>query len=114
MRLFGPGCPGHSTYGGSMLRRIGTALIVVPLAAIIIAFAVANRQTAMVSFEPLSSTSHAYAVTLPLFAVIPAVLILGVLTGGAAAWLRQGKWRRSAGRADVEGRALHHEIAAAR
>jgi len=97
-----------------MLRRTGTALIVVPLAAIIIAFAVANRQTVMVSFDPFSSTSPAYAVTLPLFAVILAVLILGVLTGGVAAWLRQGKWRRSARRLDVEVRALHNEIAAAR
>jgi len=97
-----------------MLRRIGTALIVVPLAAIIIAFAVANRQTVMVSFDPFSSTFPAYAVTLPLFAVVLAVLILGVLIGGVATWLRQGKWRRSARRLDGEVRALHNEIAAAR
>ena len=97
-----------------MLRRIGTALIVVPPAATIIAFAVANRQTVMVSFDPFSATSPAYAVTLPLFAVILAVLILGVLIGGVAAWLRQGKWRRSARRLDGEVRALHNEIAAVR
>ncbi|MEI9804494.1 MAG: hypothetical protein WDN48_08580 [Pseudolabrys sp.] len=39
-----------------MLRKIVTALIVVPLAAVIIAFAVANRQTVTVSFDPFSSS----------------------------------------------------------
>jgi hypothetical protein len=38
------------------------------------------------------------------------VLILGVLIGGCAAWLRQGKWRRSARRLDGEVRALHDEM----
>ncbi len=93
-----------------MLRKIVTVLIVVPLAAVIIAFAVANRQAVMVSFDPFSSTAPAYAATLPLFAVLMAVLILGVLIGGAAAWLRQGKWRRSARRLDAEVRGLHDEM----
>ena len=52
-----------------MFRKIVTAIVVVPLAAVIIAFAVANRQTVMVSFDPFSSTSPAYAATLPLFVV---------------------------------------------
>ena len=93
-----------------MFRKIVTAIIVVPLAVIFIAFAVANRQAVTVSFDPFSSTSPAYAATLPLFAVIFAVLILGVLIGGFAAWIRQGKWRRSARRLDGEVRALHDEM----
>jgi uncharacterized integral membrane protein len=92
-----------------MLRKIITALIVVPLAVVIIAFAVANRQTVTVSFDPFSATNPAYAVTLPLFAVIFAVLILGVLVGGIAAWLRQSKWRRIARKLDADVRALHDE-----
>ena len=93
-----------------MFRKIVTAIIVVPLAVIFTAFAVANRQAVTVSFDPFSSTSPAYAATLPLFAVIFVVLILGVLVGGFAAWLRQGKWRRSARRLDGEVRALHDEM----
>jgi len=93
-----------------MFRKIVTAIIIVPLAVIFTVFAVANRQTVTVSFDPFSSASPAYAATLPLFAVIFAVLILGVLIGGIAAWLRQGKWRRSARRLDGEVRALHDEI----
>ena len=38
------------------------------------------------------------------------VLIVGVLIGGAAAWLRQSKWRRSARRLEAEVRALHDEM----
>jgi uncharacterized integral membrane protein len=93
-----------------MLRKIVTAIIVVPLAVIFTAFAVANRQSVTVSFDPFSSTSPAYTATLPLFAIIFAVLILGVLVGGFAAWIRQGKWRRSTRRLDGEVRALHDEM----
>ncbi len=93
-----------------MLRKIITTLIVVPLAAIIVAFAVANRHAVTVSFDPFSSVSPAYAATLPLFAVIFAVLIFGVLIGGIAAWIGQGRWRRTARKLDADVRALHDEL----
>lgn len=93
-----------------MFRKILTAIIVVPLAIVIVAFAVANRQTVTMSFDPFSSAAPAYAVTLPLFVVILLVLIIGVLVGGFAAWLRQGKWRSSARRFEGEVRALHQEM----
>ena len=92
-----------------MFRKIVAAIIVVPLAVVSIAFAVANRQTVTVSFDPFSSSAPAYAATLPLFVVVFGVLILGVLLGGFAAWIRQSKWRRSARRLDSEVRALRDE-----
>jgi uncharacterized integral membrane protein len=92
-----------------LFRKIVTAIIVVPLVVIIVGFAVANRQAVTVSFDPLSSANPAYAATLPLFIVIFIILILGVLIGGFAAWLRQGKWRRAARRLDNDMRALHRE-----
>ena len=97
-----------------MFRKIVTTIIVVPLVVVIVAFAVANRQAVTVSFDPFSSASPAYAATLPLFAVLFAVLILGVLIGGIAAWIRQGKWGRAARRLDGEVRALHQEMDAIR
>jgi len=93
-----------------MFRKIVTAIIVVPLAVVIIAFAVANRQAVTVSFDPFSSTSPAYATTLPLFVIVFILLILGVLIGGIAAWIRQSKWRRIARKLDADVRALHQEL----
>jgi uncharacterized integral membrane protein len=98
----------------SMFRKILTGIIVVPLVVVIVAFAVANRQAVTVSFDPFSAVSPAYAATLPLFAVIFVVLILGVLIGGIAAWIRQGKWRRAARKLDGEVRVLHQEMDAVR
>jgi uncharacterized integral membrane protein len=93
-----------------MLRKIITAIIVIPLAAVIIAFAVANRQAVTVSFDPFSATNPAYATTLPLFVIVFILVILGVLIGGIAAWIRQSKWRRIARKLDADVRALHDEL----
>jgi uncharacterized integral membrane protein len=93
-----------------MTRRIVTAVIVVPLAILIIVFAVANRQPVTVSFDPLSSAAPAYAATVPLFVLIFILLIVGVIIGGVAAWLRQAGWRRTARKLDADVRALHEEL----
>ena len=96
--------------GVAVFRKIVTWIVIIPLAAVIVAFAVANRQAVTVSFDPFAAAAPAYAATLPLFAILFAVLILGVLIGGIAAWFRQGKWRRAARRLDGEVRALHDEM----
>lgn len=97
-----------------MFRKIVTTVIIVPLVVIIVAFAVANRQAVTVSFDPFSATHPAYAVTVPLFVLLFAVLILGVIVGGIAAWLNQSAWRRTARKLDADMRALHDEIEALR
>jgi hypothetical protein len=71
---------------------------------------VANRQTVTVSFDPFSSAAPAYAVTLPLFVILFALLILGVVVGGTAVWLGQRRIRRARRRLDAEVAALHGEI----
>jgi uncharacterized integral membrane protein len=85
-----------------LLRKIVAALLLVPLAVVLIAFAMANRQIVTVSFDPFSTSAPAAAVTLPLFALIIVVLIVGVIVGGSAAWLGQSKWRRVARRLERE------------
>jgi uncharacterized integral membrane protein len=93
-----------------MFRKIVTTVIVIPLAVIIVAFAVANRQAITISFDPFSLANPAYAATLPLFVVLFAAIILGVIAGGVAAWFGQAKWRRTARRLDTEMRLLHQEM----
>lgn len=94
-----------------MLRKIVAAVILVPLAVIIIGFAVANRQAITISFDPFDAAHPAYSTTLPLFVAIILLVILGVIVGGIAAWLRQSKWRASARRADAQNRELLVEVA---
>ena len=94
----------------STVRKIVAALILVPLAVVIIAFAVANRQIVTVSFDPFSAERPAASLTLPLFALIIVLLVIGVLIGGTAAWLRQAKWRRTARRLEREVADLRIEV----
>jgi uncharacterized integral membrane protein len=94
-----------------MLRKIITAVILVPLAIVIVGFAVANRQLVTISFDPFDASHPAYALTLPLFVIILLLVILGVIVGGTASWLRQHKWRASARRAEARNRELSAEIA---
>lgn len=93
-----------------MLRKIVAALILVPLAVVIIAFAVANRQIVTVSLDPFSASDPAAAMALPLFALIMLLLIIGVLIGGMAAWLRQGKWRTAARRLERQVEGLRKKV----
>jgi uncharacterized integral membrane protein len=95
-----------------LLRKLVAVIVLVPLAVVIIVFAVANRQIVTVSFDPFSANEPAASVTLPLFALIILLLIIGVLIGGLASWLRQGKWRSSARRLDRELRHLRDKLTA--
>ncbi len=95
----------------SRFRNIVAVVVLVPLAMLIIAFAVANRQIVTVSLDPLSAEHPAATVALPLFALIIILLIIGVLIGGIAGWLRHSKWRRMARRYEREVIALRGEIA---
>ncbi len=77
------------------MRTLLKALFIVPLALAIILFAVANRQMVSLSLDPLSRDAPLYSLDAPLFAVILAALALGILVGGCAAWLAQGKNRKA-------------------
>ena len=92
------------------MRKIVTALILVPTAVVLVTFAVANRQSVVVSLDPLDQAHPAFALALPLFALLLAVLIAGVVIGGITAWVRQSKWRRAARLAQGEARALKAEL----
>ncbi len=72
-------------------------LILVPIAIVILAFAIANRHVTSVSFDPFSDPAASGAlVTAPLFILLFLALIVGVVVGGIATWFTQGKNRRKA------------------
>jgi uncharacterized integral membrane protein len=95
-----------------MIRRFISALILVPLAIVLVVFAVANRQSVLVSFDPFNPAhpDPALSLTLPLFALILAMVIAGVIIGGIAAWLRQAKWRSRVRALERECRLLQREL----
>ena len=86
------------------MRKFFTALIVIPLSLILIVFAASNRHFVTVSFNPFDSGDPSLAVSLPLFALIIAVAIVGVVAGGCATWLGQRHWRRAARRHQADPR----------
>jgi uncharacterized integral membrane protein len=94
------------------MRRLLVWAILLPLAVVIVLFAVANRTAVTVSFDPFSATAPAYAVTVPLFLVMFVALILGVIVGSFAMLPRQLHWWRAARRAEREAERLRAEAQA--
>jgi uncharacterized integral membrane protein len=93
------------------MRKFFTAMVLIPLGLVFLVFAVANRHFVTVSFDPFNSTDPSIAVTLPLFAVIIAVAILGVVAGGSATWFRQRRWRRAARQQEADARQARAQLA---
>ena len=93
------------------MRKLITALIVVPLIILLVTFAVANREIVTISLDPFDSAQPAFAFKTPLFLLIFALLAIGLLAGGLLTWIRQRKWRSRARRAEQELRTLRSELA---
>ena len=96
------------------MRNFIAAFVLIPLAVVIVMFAVANREVITVSFDPFDSANPAFAVKMPLFILIFVLIGLGVLIGGIAAWLKQHKWRVRARRSEADVRRLRTELDAER
>jgi len=71
----------------SFLRGVIAAIAAI----VIIGFAIANRESVTVGFDPLP-----FAVGVPLYAVVLVALALGIVIGGTVTWLRGHRWRRLA------------------
>lgn len=95
-------------------RRFIAGLIGIPLALAFVLFAVANRKDVTISFDPFAPETPALSIDLPLFAIVLLSLMAGVVLGGVASWLRQGKWRKEAKRRRVEVDRLEAETESAR
>ena len=77
-----------------MLRFV-KALLLLPVAVLVVLLAVANRAPVRISLDPFSQDAPEFATEVPLYAVIFAAVMLGVVIGGTATWLAQGKHRRA-------------------
>jgi uncharacterized integral membrane protein len=93
------------------MRKFLTALIVIPLALILVTFAVANRHFVTVSFDPFVSNDPDFSKEVRLFWVIFVSATFGVIVGGCAVWFGQRHWRRAARRHEADARATRAELA---
>lgn len=104
------------------MRKFFKYVTLVPLALIFLAFALANRGEVTIAFDPFESGGAASPkIVLPLFLVLIGTAMLGVLVGGFASWLGQGRHRKALrqARADLghlrdESDALRKELRAAK
>lgn len=78
------------------MRRFLVLFVLMPLAVVAVALSVANREAVVLSLDPFGSPSPRWSVELPLFVVLFLTLGIGILVGGIATWVRQGKWRQAA------------------
>lgn len=94
-----------------MLKLVKFVVVAV-VAIVVLAFAIANRQSVSVSFDPFASgEAPAFAIAAPLFLLLIAALILGVIIGGAAVWLSQSRFRRAARQSRAEVQRLRSQSA---
>jgi uncharacterized integral membrane protein len=78
------------------MRKIVLFAFTIPLAIILIALSVANRGPVNVTIDPFNPGNQDLSFSVPLFAIVLAALMIGVLLGGFLTWLNQGKHRTRA------------------
>lgn len=79
-----------------MLRRILWLLVAFPAAALLITLAIANRHSVRLVLDPFRPETPVLSLVLPFYGFLFGALLIGVLLGGAATWLSQSRWRRTA------------------
>ncbi len=94
-----------------MFNRIALVVVVVPLAIVLVALAVANRELVAFTIDPFNPGNPALTYTLPFFVFLFAALILGMLVGSLATWFRQGRYRKLARQRGVEAESLRQAVA---
>lgn len=91
------------------MRRLLWTIFIIPFGAVIVALAVANRHDVRLVLDPFAPSDPAFAVETPLYVVLFAAMLVGILLGGFAAWVGQGKWRRTARERGREAAAWRHK-----
>jgi hypothetical protein len=79
-----------------VLRRIVWLLIALPAGLLLVTLAVVNRHEVRLVLDPFQPETPVVSLVLPFYAYLFVMLLLGVVLGGTAVWVTQGRWRRSA------------------
>jgi len=75
-----------------------------------VVFATANRTLVYVSLDPFHGGESALSIGAPLFLVILASMLSGIVLGGVAVWFSDGRVRRLARKRKRENKQLQREL----
>jgi hypothetical protein len=96
-----------------MIRKLLLrAFVTTPAFLALALLAMANQKPVTVSFDPFDASDTDFTVTVPLYLMGFTILIAGVVLGGFAAWLTQGRRRRFGNRLATENVMIRTELAA--
>jgi hypothetical protein len=93
------------------LKKLLSWIFWVPVGVILIAIAISNRQIVTFSIDPVAKIDPFFVLNLPLYLLLFAAILFGILFGGVAAWLAQGKWRKNARHMTMEATKWRDEAA---
>jgi hypothetical protein len=80
-----------------MLRRIAWFLFGIPAGLLLIVTMFANKHWVTLNLDPFRDLDDStISVRVPLYGLLMASLIGGVLLGGMVTWFKQGRWRKTA------------------
>ena len=96
------------------MARFLRNLLLVPIGALLIVLAIANRHTTAISLNPFNPADPMLSFNIPVFWLLFAAIGLGVVLGGVATWMRQSRFRREARVQRREATHLKHEAEALR
>ena len=85
--------------------KIFYRLVFIPVAAVFVVFAVANRHTVTLNLWPLP-----LEIDLPVYIALLGALAVGMAIGGSAQWISDGKWRRRARAGKRKASALERQL----
>jgi uncharacterized integral membrane protein len=94
-----------------MFNRLVLVVVLVPLAVILIALAVANRTPVAFTLDPFNPGNPGLTLQLPLFFLLFAALVVGMIIGSLGTWFKQGRYRKLAKQRGLEAQAARDAAA---
>ena len=77
------------------MRGFLRLLVLAPILIVLLVFAVVNRQSIAITFDPFGDQRSGLTLHAPLFLALFGAMAVGVVVGGVATWLSQGRHRRA-------------------
>ena len=93
-----------------MIRKIIFVLILIPLAIVLIALTVANRQRVSLNLDVFNPSNAALSFEAPFFVWLFGAAAIGIIVGGTGSWFAQSKHRKKERAYKKEVQHLRYEI----